>query len=657
MSENSDESVLILQSIGSPMRLSVLELLEEGGLRYNDLMRKMGLNQKTDAGKFSFHVKKLMRARLIELNPAEKKYQLTKIGESVLKHVHEMRGELIEETSLPKVRTTKLTIEPFERRRIVDSLTKEARLEEDEAEDISLEVQDKIYRLKPRYLTSPLIRELVVSTLMERGLERFRFKMTRLGMPLYDVGKTLTEMEGESPVERAGREVLIQYVLLELLPRNIADAHMSGELRFNFLADWALRPDEIIHDPSADLEWFDLVPGRPIRLKTQEGKPDRSSLDRFVASVSAETANAQTLMPPPKSKESGDVPGWNLWLSALTGVRVNMMAKLDTRASDSAGNPVNKLLELGKVTPLTNLEASIVATGAKEIEFRRLLDSAASAASLGARVLLSKKPSAAMTYDGLFLDNLYPSPADYHGLSVLGSAAIHTLAIVKRAKDSESRFFDRLRALVQKIRLALEARADHIVTRMEKNKLPILSSKRKDRTFMRTDRFVGAVIPLGVHETAVTIANETDWHSKSSLATVEKILNSIRASMDRESTDRIILVPALTCPASHSTERKSDVVRGYVTRIDQDNLEDWLEREMALQRSLMGRSTLWVDLDASDEGPIRSELALRSAVDSVIIHAERRMCSECGSIVAETVPVCPYCGSRSFLSQAAASSR
>jgi len=48
-------------------------------------MRKLGLNQKTDAGKFSFHIKKLMRAGLTEPNLAERKYQLTKSGTHVFR--------------------------------------------------------------------------------------------------------------------------------------------------------------------------------------------------------------------------------------------------------------------------------------------------------------------------------------------------------------------------------------------------------------------------------------------------------------------------------------------------------------------------------------------------------------------------------------------
>jgi len=649
MSESIDESVLILQSIGSPMRLSVLELLEDGGLRYNDLMRKLGLDQKTDAGKFSFHVKKLMRARLIELNPAEKKYQLTKIGESVLKHIREMRGELIEEASLPRVRTTKLTIEPFERRKIVESLIREARLEEDEAEEISLEVQDKIYRLRIKYLTAPLIRELLVSTLMERGLERFRFKMTRLGMPLYDVGKALMETEDERPVDTAGKEVLVQYVLLELLPRNIADVHMSGELRFNFLADWALRPDEVIHDPAIDIEWFNVVPGTPVRLKTADGKLDRSAFDRFVLALSRETANAQTILMPSKPRDELEGLLGNFWFSGTEGGRINVMTRLDGRTTAGTQSPIGRLLELGKLTPISRLRASIVAAGLGEGEFKKLLNSAVSAASLGARVLISKKPSAVITYDNLFLEKPYSSSSDYHGMTVLGSATLYTSGVAKRARDSESRFFDRLRGLIQKARQAFEARADHLSTRLEKNKLPISSSKKKDRSFLRTDRFIGAIVPRDVHEAAVTISGEADWHSKSSLATVEKILNSLRAAMERESTDRIVLVPTLTGPPRRSRKPKEESRDEYVTKIDQGDVTGWLDREMALQRAFIGKSVLSVDLDEAEGGSIKVEMAFRDSVDSIAIQAHRSMCSECGSIVAEAVPVCPYCGSRSFL--------
>jgi hypothetical protein len=158
-------------------------------------------------------------------------------------------------------------------------------------------------------------------------------------------------------------------------------------------------------------------------------------------------------------------------------------------------------------------------------------------------------------------------------------------------------------------------------------------------------------MPEGVHEAAVVITGEEDWHSKSNLATVEKILNSLRAAMERESTERILLTPTMAGPFYASEKGSSS--DGHITKIAQDDIEGWLEREMSLQRAFMGRSTLWIDLDVEEGGPVRPALAMRDSVDSVVVHARRRMCSECGSIVALGVPVCPYCGSKAFSSRVA----
>jgi ribonucleoside-triphosphate reductase len=46
----------------------------------------------------------------------------------------------------------------------------------------------------------------------------------------------------------AGASVLGEYVLLECLPREIADAHISGRIHISELESWPLKPSEIQHD-------------------------------------------------------------------------------------------------------------------------------------------------------------------------------------------------------------------------------------------------------------------------------------------------------------------------------------------------------------------------------------------------------------------------
>jgi anaerobic ribonucleoside-triphosphate reductase len=42
--------------------------------------------------------------------------------------------------------------------------------------------------------------------------------------------------------------VLREYTLLNVLPRDISDAHMSGALHIDGLSTWILKPSEVMHD-------------------------------------------------------------------------------------------------------------------------------------------------------------------------------------------------------------------------------------------------------------------------------------------------------------------------------------------------------------------------------------------------------------------------
>jgi len=455
--EGEEDSVLILQAVSSSIRLKVLELLEDGGLRYNDLMRKLGLDQKTDAGKFSFHIKKLMRAELITLNQAEKKYQLTKLGDSLLRHVHEIKGEIIEEERLPKVRTSKLKIEPFDRMRIVSSLEKEAKMEDDEANEIALEVQDRIVRLKVKYLTAPLIRELTIAVLMERGYEKARHKLTRLGMPVYDVGNIISQYNEGFPLSKAAKEVFLQYVLLEMLPKSLADIHLSGQMQLNHLPEWALRPEQIIHIPEVDLKWYNLLPSSPIRLKMEDGIPIPASLDYFVMALSKEICSGQTLLLTTETQKPEELAS-KVRFSLALGSKLSISMKGSERNVEGIEKMLEAFSERGRISPLDNLRISIIADKMDNEELRRITRAALSTSAFGATVTILKDRADLVSYERILVGDLATEIMDYHGLTVLGSVRVDLPIILADSKKKESIFFDKLKGLISRAKEAFQIR-------------------------------------------------------------------------------------------------------------------------------------------------------------------------------------------------------
>src|SRR5512139_529840 len=102
--------------------------------------------------------------------------------------IREDRRELKEEMEATDmalfVRTSDEAMLGWDRQRIVDALMRETYVDFDTAKEIAREVEDLIATSKIKSITAPLIRELVDTKLVEKGLEQARKMHTRLGMPL-----------------------------------------------------------------------------------------------------------------------------------------------------------------------------------------------------------------------------------------------------------------------------------------------------------------------------------------------------------------------------------------------------------------------------------------------------------------------------------------
>ncbi len=243
----------VLKAVSSTMRMKVLNLLfERGPLSYTEIMNILRLNPSRDAGRFAYHLKFLLKANLIEPDVKTKKYRLTELGQMMVGVAEEIRERFLKRKKM-LVRTSRLAMEEFDRNKITESLVKEANVPIDLAQKISRETEKRLSEFKTKYLTAPLIREIVNAILIEKGLEEYRHKLTRLGLPVHDVTQLIRSIGAQSlgveAVHRAaGDAVLEEYTLLNVLPRDVADAHLSGALHINNLGCWILKPNEFMHD-------------------------------------------------------------------------------------------------------------------------------------------------------------------------------------------------------------------------------------------------------------------------------------------------------------------------------------------------------------------------------------------------------------------------
>ncbi|MBC7112911.1 MAG: anaerobic ribonucleoside-triphosphate reductase [Candidatus Methanomethyliales bacterium] len=169
----------------------------------------------------------------------------------------------------PPVRRSDGVIEPFDKERIVKSLLKETQLvkvlynlppmSEEDARRIAEEVEEDIKNMKLRFLSGPLIRELVSVKLLEHGFDKYRNVYTRVGMPLYDV-YSIDHSEGYEAKENANlqpnpetfhkkkADFLSKESYLLMMPPRIADAHLRGDIHIHDLEYWGTRPFCQDHD-------------------------------------------------------------------------------------------------------------------------------------------------------------------------------------------------------------------------------------------------------------------------------------------------------------------------------------------------------------------------------------------------------------------------
>lgn len=245
--------VKILKAISSAIRLRILTLLfDKGSLSYTELMSSLKMNPRRDAGRFAYHLKFLLKADLIEADVEAKKYRLTELGKIVINVVEEIEKKAFKRKKL-LIRTSRFALEEFDAKKIADSLIKEANMPAELAQKVAKEAEKRLLKSKTKYLTAPLVREVVNAILIEKGLEEYRHKLTRLGLPVHDVTslietKSKTYQGANSIRETAGETIFKEYTLLNVLPRDIADAHLSGSLHINDLSCWTLKISEIMHD-------------------------------------------------------------------------------------------------------------------------------------------------------------------------------------------------------------------------------------------------------------------------------------------------------------------------------------------------------------------------------------------------------------------------
>lgn len=147
--------------------------------------------------------------------------------------------------------------EPFVKSRIIESIVKETGMPRHLADEIAKDVFKFLVDSNIRYLSGHLIREIVCYFLLQRKLGNYYRAYTRIGLPVYDVSNLLNygikenanlQFNSETIHKLVADEVMKEYALTKLLPKDVANAHLMGDIHIHQLDYYPLRPFCMSHD-------------------------------------------------------------------------------------------------------------------------------------------------------------------------------------------------------------------------------------------------------------------------------------------------------------------------------------------------------------------------------------------------------------------------
>jgi len=296
---------MIFSVMASPNRIDILRILNsKGPLTYSELKSLAGFKSKKESGKFAYHLRKLLRQSLVALNKSERRYTITNLGKLVLSLARQIEERSIIESGKMYVRTSHESIEEFNSHKIIQSLVREGSLPLELAQKITEEVENRIYKYQTTYLTGSLIREMVNSVLLEHGHEEYRNKLARLGMPVFDIQEMLTNVDNidngsQGLFFRAGQTVFAENLLLNTLPKDVADSHLSGDINISNPGIWSLLPDTIFFNVKELIEDGIDLKGKYLgvtRIHTIKSIDNLASSLSMIISLASKEASKEIVM-------------------------------------------------------------------------------------------------------------------------------------------------------------------------------------------------------------------------------------------------------------------------------------------------------------------------------------------------------------------------
>lgn len=542
---------MIFSVMASPNRIDILRILNsKGPLTYSELKSLAGFKSKKESGKFAYHLRKLLRQSLVALNKSERRYTITNLGKLVLSLARQIEERSIIESGKMYVRTSHESIEEFNSHKIIQSLVREGSLPLELAQKITEEVENRIYKYQTTYLTGSLIREMVNSVLLEHGHEEYRNKLARLGMPVFEVQEMLTNVDNidngsQGLLFKAGQAVFAENLLLNMLPKDVADSHLSGDIHISNLGIWSLLPDtvffnlkELIED-GIDLKGKYLGVSRIANTKTIDNLI--SSLSMIISLVSREASKEVILdgLAQICSKYAKNLPELEEKLAnAFTTSVLSKYTKEPTIVSFrlSLGTEpkllqaiLNAYKSYVKMTPVPQIGIIVDYSAGKIADCAQ---TAAEIISLGGKIIFSKEET---SYSGVLRTKLKVSTTSIN----LQSLTINLPRLAFESNKDETYFRARLALLMKPALAAMSLRKKDISDLTRRGLNPILATNTQ---YMQRSSVCLVVNMVGLKEAVFNILGYND--DKEGREIIHKVIQTavdIAEKKGKETGDTVVV--------------------------------------------------------------------------------------------------------------------
>ncbi|MBO3800089.1 MAG: helix-turn-helix domain-containing protein [Candidatus Brockarchaeota archaeon] len=618
----------IFKALGFPVRVEILKILDRNPLRYSELMKTARLDRFNDAGKFAYHLSKLMENGLVEYRAESKIYAITPLGKDVLNLAMTLFESLRRRENILLVRRTDSSIELFDRKRIEDCLVREAGMEQETAEAISLEIEERLYSLGIRYLTAPLIREYVNAVLLEKKMENYRHRLTRLGIPVHDVSELISLKHSiDGVVKDAGEEVMRQYTFLMKLPREIGDMHLGGIVNINHLASFMFKPEEPVHS-SAGLSLLKVYSYLPVLEATPSSEFVASKL---VIELSNASSDANSIILGEDFLKTDKKLIFNIVLSHR---KWNIILK---RANETLLLELfNYMEEFARKTVLSHLSVSLIEYDAEVID--KASDKLVKYFNAGGALFLSNSQKAVPIHHLLMLRE---ETGDYARSGLLGSISLNLPLIFERASSDKDVFIGSLEEIIKKGVEAFRLQKESLKNLIDNKRIPLLSGTVNGEAYLIVEKGFYAVELIGLYDTSEKISGSQNIPDIVSEA--EKLFKKISEMVSKNSgkTHRIITSLVSHAEAERRFRREEISEEKRVNVVPRSlPLEEWFKLESRL-KSLSQDSNVILLQNLEELRSIR-----KNNKSSIVIHNPATMCASCGRIYPIVEENC-VCGSSS----------